>query len=46
MPPINQLPEGLMELEFKQRYRDLDDARYANVKREIDTRIARLPIHK
>jgi uncharacterized protein YfiM (DUF2279 family) len=46
MPPINHLPEGLMEMEFKQRYRDLDDARYADVKREIDTRIARLPIYK
>jgi hypothetical protein len=45
MPPIDRLPEGLMEMEFKQRYRDLDDARYANVKNEINTRIARLSIH-
>jgi len=45
MPPIDDLPEGLMEMEFKQRYRDLDDARYARVKSEIDTRIARLPVY-
>jgi hypothetical protein len=45
MPAVNLLPEGLMEMEFKQRYRDLDDARYANVKREIDSRVARLPVY-
>jgi uncharacterized protein YfiM (DUF2279 family) len=46
MPAINGLPEGLMEMEFKQRYRDLDDARYAQVKGELETRIARLPIYR
>lgn len=45
MPPIDLLSEGLMEVEFKQRYRDLDDARYASVKHEINTRIARLPVY-
>ena len=46
MPPIDQLPEGLMEMEFRQRYRDLDDERYGRVKGEIDTRIAQLPLHR
>ena len=45
MPTINDLDEGLMEMAFKQRYRDLDDARYAKVKNEINTRIARLPLY-
>ncbi len=46
MPRLADLPEGLMELEFRQRYSDLDDARYGYVKREIDTRIAALPLHR
>jgi uncharacterized protein YfiM (DUF2279 family) len=46
IPSLSDLPEGLMEMEFRQRYRDLDDARYGHIKREIDTRIALLPIHR
>ncbi len=46
MPPIDQLPEGLMEMEFKQRYRDLDDVRYASVKQEVESRIAALPLYR
>ena len=46
MPSLTDLPEGLMEMEFRQRYSDLDDARYGNVKREIDTRIELLPLHQ
>jgi uncharacterized protein YfiM (DUF2279 family) len=46
MPALRDLPEGLMEMEFTQRYRDLDDARYAMVKRELDTRITSLPINR
>jgi hypothetical protein len=45
MPPIDDLPEGLMAMAFRARYRDLDDARFGAVKREIDTRIAVLPLH-
>jgi uncharacterized protein YfiM (DUF2279 family) len=45
MPPIDALPEGLMEMEFKQRYRDLDDARYGFVKNDIEQRLALLPIY-
>ena len=46
MPPLDDLPEGLMEMEFRQRYSDLDDARYGYVKREINTRLALLPLHR
>jgi len=46
MPPIDQLPEGLMEMEFKQRYRDLDDVRYASVKQEVESRIGALPLYR
>jgi uncharacterized protein YfiM (DUF2279 family) len=46
IPSLSDLPEGLMEMEFNRRYRDLDDARYGHIKREIDTRVALLPIHR
>ena len=46
MPLLDDLPEGLMEMEFRQRYSDLDDARYGHVKREINSRIALLPLHQ
>ena len=46
MPPFTQLPEGLMELEFKSRYEDLDSATYALVKGEIEKRIGTCTIHK
>jgi hypothetical protein len=46
MPPLDELPEGLMEMEFRHRYSNLDDARYAYVKREIETRIAMLPLYR
>ncbi len=41
MPPIDHLPEGIMELEFKRRYRDLDSASYRLVEAQIERRIAR-----
>ena len=46
MPSLDELPEGLLEMEFRQGYGDLDDARYGHVKREINTRIALLPLHR
>jgi hypothetical protein len=46
MPPIDQLPEGLMEMEFNDRYRNLDDAAYAEVKREIEQRIENRPVYR
>ena len=45
MPSFDKLPEGLMEMDFKQRYSDLDDVRYRVVKSEIDRRIRQLPVH-
>lgn len=43
---IHRLPEGLMEMTFRSRYQDLDDARYSQIKREVDVRVAQLPIHQ
>ena len=40
MPRIDDLPEGIMELEFKHRYRDLDSEAYRLVQDEIDRRLA------
>lgn len=46
MPAFDQLPEGLLELEFKARYEDLDSATYALVNKEIELRISRCTIHR
>ncbi|MEM6582817.1 MAG: hypothetical protein AAF699_16165 [Pseudomonadota bacterium] len=46
MPAFIQLPEGLMELEFKSRYEDLDSETYALVQAEIEQRIATCAIHQ
>jgi len=40
MPPIDQLPEDIMELEFKQRYSSTDSEKYRIVEAEIQRRIA------
>ena len=45
MPAFNNLPEGLMELEFKTRYEDLDSAAYALVNREIERRLGSCAIY-
>ena len=45
MPGFDQLPEGLMELEFKSRFEDLDSASYALVNNEIERRIAGCELH-
>ncbi len=39
MPAIDHLPEGIMRLEFKKKYTDLDSKSYHLVNREIDKRI-------
>ncbi|MDH3993667.1 MAG: hypothetical protein OEV47_12190, partial [Gammaproteobacteria bacterium] len=46
MPSLDELPEGLMEMQFRQGFGDLDDARYGDVKREINTRLALLPLYR
>jgi hypothetical protein len=46
MPGFDALPEGLMELEFRARYEDLDSAAYALVDREIERRLASCAIHR
>ena len=40
MPKVDHLPEGIMELEFKRKYRNLDSATYRMVDNEIKRRIA------
>ncbi len=46
MPKIDHLPEGIMELEFKQRYHDPDSADYRLVEREIERRIAQCRVYQ
>jgi len=46
MPEIDALPEGIMELEFKQRYRDLDSKNYKLVEDEIERRLSRCKIYR
>jgi len=46
MPGLSRLPEGLMELEFKAAYEDLDSATYALVETEIERRIVNCPLYR
>lgn len=43
---VDNLPEGIMELQFKQRYRDLDSASYQIVEAEIQRRIGLCSAYK
>jgi hypothetical protein len=45
MPAVTRLPEGVMELEFKTRFEDLDSASYALVQGEIERRIGASPLY-
>jgi len=38
-PSISNLPEGIMELEFKNKYKDLDSEAYKLINAEIDKRL-------
>jgi len=46
MPDITRLPEGVMELEFKSRFEDLDSASYALVQGEIERRISSCSLYQ
>jgi hypothetical protein len=46
MPAIDNLPPSIMELEFKQTYRDLDSEKYRMVDDEIEQRIMRCSIYQ
>jgi hypothetical protein len=46
MPGFNDLPEGLMALEFTARYEDLDSAAYALVNSEIERRLGSCGIYR
>jgi len=45
MPDIEDLPEGIMELEFKHRYRDLDSENYRMIEDEIEQRLSRCKVY-
>ena len=46
MPSIKNLPEGIMELEFRRRYQDLDSEAYNMLNKEIKNRIASCHIYR
>lgn len=46
MPQVDNLPEGLMEPEFQQRYQDQDSVAYRMVNEEIERRIAACQIYQ
>lgn len=46
MPVIDNLPEGIMELEFKRQYKDLDSKAYAMINDEISRRIGECGAYK
>ncbi|WP_300456120.1 hypothetical protein [Desulfobacula sp.] len=46
MPPIDRLPEGIMELEFKKKYTDLDSDAYTLINNEIDKRIRNCQVYR
>lgn len=46
MPPIDQLPEGLQDPEFRRRYEDLDTQAYDRVRNEVERRIVTLALYR
>jgi hypothetical protein len=46
MPGIKDLPEGIMELEFKHRYQDLDSKNYRMIEDEIEQRLSRCKVYR
>lgn len=46
MPEIDHLPEGIMELEFRKKYTDLDSESYAMVTDEINKRIKNCSVYR
>jgi len=46
IPSISNLPEGIMELEFKRRYKDLDSNSYKLIDKEIDKRLNQCSLYQ
>jgi len=46
MPRIDRLPEGIQEMTFKKRYRDMDSKEFLKVKNEIKHRIAACQLYQ
>ena len=45
MPNIEDLPEGIMELEFKHRYQDLDSKKFKIIEDEIEHRLSNCKVY-
>lgn len=45
LPPLDDLPSGLSEAEFRNRFGGVDSAEYARLVAEIERRIDALPLH-
>ena len=46
MPNIEDLPEGIMELEFKHRYQDPDSENYRIIEDEIEYRLSHCKVYR
>jgi len=46
MPAIDRLPEGIMKIEFKKKYKNLDSKTYALVNDEISSRIKKCRVYQ
>ena len=46
MPRTDHLPEGIMELEFRRKYNDLDSEAYKMVEKEIERRIGMCRVYQ
>ncbi|MDY6969717.1 MAG: hypothetical protein SVR08_13815 [Spirochaetota bacterium] len=46
MPYINNLPEGIMELQFKRKFKDLNSENYHMIDMEIENRISQCKVYK
>jgi len=46
LPPLDDLPRGLSEAEFRARYGDVESAAYQALVADIDARVAALPLHR
>ncbi len=46
MPAIDRLPEGILKIEFKKKYKDLDSKTYALVNDEISSRIKKCRVYQ
>jgi hypothetical protein len=46
MPPVDRLPEGLQDAEFRLRYEDIDTAAFDRIRNEVERRIEALALYR